>query len=106
MPQLLYGSIAPSRTSCVQNLHQANKNWRSEYMAEDGGHLGPKGHQWLADAVLAAIQSSYPCVAPEALPLHFPDFMKIDVKDPASTFSAMYGAGGAGGALAKALAAC
>lgn len=88
------------------NGFQANKDWRSDLMDVDGGHLGPKGHVYLSQALLSAVRSAYPCAAPEALPLHFPDFMKIDSKEPSAGFKQLYGASGAGEVLDGMLEAC
>lgn len=80
-------------------------DWRNTIMHPDGLHMSAAGNAFIFEAVTAIIASSHPALAPEALPLHFPSFDKVNVAAPGDTFDRVYGRRGAGASDAPAAAA-
>lgn len=61
-----------------------------QLLGPDGLHLAPGGNKFLADAVLATIEDTYPDILPKALPLHFPAYNQINITTPSATFEPLF----------------
>jgi len=68
----------------VHGAFDSLADWQS--LLEDGLHPNARGNAVIAEAVLEAIRTHFPDLAPSSLQMDWPDHKAVDASDPASTF--------------------